>query len=181
MAWPRAPPSTQIAAAAAGCSWMAIEWLLLGKPGALGVVTGAVSGLVAITPACGTVGPLGALAIGAAAGAASYIAVTRLKRRFGYDDTLDVFGVHGIGGMVGLVATGVFAPVFLGGTGCALDHSWSGQIAVQGGCMALTSLISAAGTALVVKVVDLTVGLRVAEADEVNGLDYVQHGEVAYT
>jgi ammonium transporter, Amt family len=177
----RAALTTQIAAAAAGCSWMAIEWLLLRKPSALGVVTGAVAGLVGITPACGTVGPLGALAIGVAAGAASFFAVTRLKRRFAYDDTLDVFGVHGVGGMVGLVATGVFAPVVLGGTGCALDHSWSGQIAVQGGCMALTAMISALGTALVVKLADLTIGLRVAEADEVNGLDYVQHGEVAYT
>ncbi len=177
----RAALTTQIAAAAGGCSWMAIEWWRLRKPGALGVVTGAVAGLVGITPACGTVGPLGALAIGVLCGGLSFLAVTRLKRRFGYDDTLDVFGVHGVAGMAGLILTGVFAPAFLGGAGCALDHGWGGQIAVQAGCMALTAGYSAAGTALVVKLVDLAVGLRVDEADEVNGLDYVQHGEVAYT
>ena len=176
----RAALTTQVAAAAAGCTWMAIEWWKHRKPGALGVVTGAVAGLVGITPACGTVGPLGALAIGVAAGGASFLVVTRVKKRFAYDDALDVFGVHGIGGMVGLVLTGVFAPTWLGGVGCAPDHGWAGQIGVQAGCLALTAVISAVGTALILKLVDLVIGLRVAEADEENGLDYVQHGEVAY-
>jgi Amt family ammonium transporter len=176
----RAALTTQVAAAAAGCTWMAIEWWKHRKPGALGVVTGAVAGLVGITPACGTVGPLGAIAIGVAAGGASFLVVTRVKKRFAYDDSLDVFGVHGIGGMVGLVLTGVFAPTWLGGTGFALDHGWLGQIGVQAGCLGLTALISVVGTALILKIVDLAIGLRVAEADEENGLDYVQHGEMAY-
>jgi Amt family ammonium transporter len=176
----RAAFTTQIAAAMAGCTWMALEWLRHGKPGALGVVTGAVAGLVAITPACGSVGPLGALAIGVAAGAASFYVVTSVKKAFAYDDTLDVFGVHGVGGMVGLVLTGVFAPKFLGGAGCSLDYGWGAQIGVQAGCMALTAAISALGTALILKLVDRTIGLRVAAEDEESGLDYRQHGEAAY-
>jgi Amt family ammonium transporter len=176
----RAAFTTQIAAAMSGCTWMALEWWKHGKPGALGIVTGAVAGLVGITPACGYVGPIGALAIGIAAGAASFIVVTRVKKRFGYDDTLDVFGVHGVGGIVGLVLTGVFAHQALGGVGFSFDYGWSRQVVVQAGCMALTAAISAVGTAVILKAVDLTVGLRVTPAEEENGLDYLQHGEAAY-
>jgi Amt family ammonium transporter len=176
----RAALTTQIAAAAAGCTWMAIEWLILRKPGALGVVTGAVAGLVAITPACGTVGPLGAIAIGVAAGAVSFWVVTRVKKYFAYDDSLDVFGVHGVGGMVGLVLTGVFAPIAIGGAGIPSGQTWAGQIIVQAACMGLTMAVSAIGTAVIVLAVKWTIGLRASETDEQNGLDYVQHGEVAY-
>jgi ammonium transporter, Amt family len=176
----RAALTTQIAAATAGCTWMIIEWLRYGRPGALGMVTGAVAGLVAITPACGSVGPLGALAVGLAAGAASFLVISVVKRRFGYDDTLDVFGVHGIGGMVGLVLTGVFAPVFLGGAGFAGDHGWGGQILVQFASMGLTTVYSAVGTVVVLWLTARFVGLRAAPSEEENGLDQVQHGEAAY-
>jgi Amt family ammonium transporter len=176
----RAAIATQIAAAAAGFTWMALEWWKHGKPGALGIVTGAVAGLVGITPACGYVGPIGALAVGLAAGAASFVVVTRVKKRFGYDDTLDVFGVHGIGGIVGLILTGVFATKALDGVGFSLDYGMGMQVLVQTGCMALTAVISAVGTALILVVVDKTIGLRARPADEENGLDYVQHGENAY-
>jgi Amt family ammonium transporter len=176
----RAAIATQIAAAAAGCTWMALEWWKHGKPGALGVVTGAVAGLVGITPACGYVGPIGALAVGLAAGGASFWVVTRVKKSFGYDDTLDVFGVHGVGGIVGLVLTGVLSTKALDGTGFSLDYGMGMQVLVQAGCMALTVVVSGIGTALILVVVDKTIGLRAKPADEENGLDYVQHGENAY-
>ena len=172
--------TTQIAAATAGFTWLLCEWRAVGKPGAVGIATGAVAGLVAITPACGWVGPIGALIIGAAAGVCSFFAVTRLKRRFGFDDSLDVFGVHGVGGMVGLIGTGIFATAALGGTGYAAGQTLLGQTLVQFGAMVLTIVVSGIGTAVVLKVVDLTIGLRESETDEVNGLDYAQHGENAY-
>ena len=176
----RAAIATQIAAAAAGCAWMALEYFRHGKVGALGIVTGAVAGLVGITPACGFVGPIGALAIGLAAGAASFWVVTSVKRRFGYDDSLDVFGVHGVGGIVGLILTGVFATMALDGVGFNMGYGMGMQVLVQAGCMALTAVISGVGTALILLVVDKTIGLRAKQADEENGLDYVQHGEQAY-
>jgi Amt family ammonium transporter len=120
------------------------------------------------------------LVIGAAAGVCSFYAVTRLKRRFGFDDSLDVFGVHGVGGMVGLIGTGIFATAALGGTGYAAGQTMLGQTLVQVGAMVATIVVSGIGTAVVLKVVDLTIGLRESETDEVNGLDYAQHGENAY-
>jgi len=176
----RAAYTTQIAAAMAGFTWLLIEWLKVGKPGAVGIATGAVAGLVAITPACGAVGPIGALVIGAAAGACSFYVVTHLKRRFGFDDSLDVFGVHGIGGMVGLIGTGIFATASLGGVGYPEGQTMGGQVLVQLGGMVLTILISGIGTSLILLVVSKTIGLRESETDEVNGLDYAQHGENAY-
>ena len=176
----RAAYTTQIAAATAGFTWLMIEWLKVGKPGAVGIATGAVAGLVAITPACGYVGPIGALVIGAAAGAGSFYVVTHLKRRFGFDDSLDVFGVHGIGGMIGLIGTGIFATTTLGGVGYPEGQTMGGQVLVQFGAMVLTIIISGIGTAVILKVVDWTIGLRATETDEVNGLDYAQHGENAY-
>jgi ammonium transporter, Amt family len=173
--------TTQIAAATAAFAWLICEWRAVGKPGAVGIATGAVAGLVAITPACGWVGPIGALAIGAAAGVCSFFAVTRLKRRFAFDDSLDVFGVHGVGGMVGLIGTGIFATATLGGTGYTMGPSSMGaQVLVQFGGMALTIVVCGIGTAVILFVVDKTIGLRATENDEVNGLDYVQHGENAY-
>ncbi len=175
--------TTQIAAAAAGCTWMAIEWHKHGKAGALGVVTGAVAGLVGITPACGTVGPLGAIVIGAISGAASFLVVTKVKRALGYDDTLDVFGVHGVAGMVGLVLTGVFAPAWLGGGGLPNGHTWGRQILVQFALpVPSQSLVSAAGhRGSGAHRRHRTLGLRASENDEVSGLDYAEHGEEAYT
>lgn len=173
--------TTQIAAATAAFTWLICEWRAVGKPGAIGIATGAVAGLVAITPACGWVGPIGALVIGAAAGVCSFYAVTRLKRRFGFDDSLDVFGVHGVGGMVGLIGTGIFATAALGGTGYIMGPTSMGaQVLVQFIAMLATIVICGIGTAVILKVVDLTIGLRVTENEEVNGLDYVQHGENAY-
>jgi Amt family ammonium transporter len=176
----RAAYTTQIAAAMGGFTWLLIEWLKVGKPGAVGIATGAVAGLVAITPACGYVGPVGALVIGAAAGACSFYVVTHLKRRFGFDDSLDVFGVHGVGGMVGLIGTGIFATATLGGVGYAEGRTMGGQVLVQLGAMVATILVSGIGTAAILFVVGKTIGLRESETDEVNGLDYVQHGENAY-
>ncbi len=176
----RAAYTTQIAAAMGGFTWLLIEWCKVGKPGAVGIATGAVAGLVAITPACGAVGPIGALIIGGVASACSFYVVTHLKRRFGFDDSLDVFGVHGIGGMVGLIGTGIFATAALGGVGYPTGQSMAGQVLVQFGAMLLTILISAVGTALILFIVGKTIGLRESEVDEVNGLDYAQHGENAY-
>ena len=176
----RAAYTTQIAAAMSGFTWLVIEWLKVGKPGAVGIATGAVAGLVAITPACGYVGPIGALIIGLAAGACSFYVVTHLKRRFGFDDSLDVFGVHGVGGMVGLIGAGIFATTALGGVGYPEGQTMGGQVLVQLGAMVLTIVVSAVGTAVILKVVDLTIGLRATENDEVNGLDYAHHGENAY-
>jgi ammonium transporter, Amt family len=176
----RAAFTTQIAAAMAGFTWLMIEWRVVGKPGAVGIATGAVAGLVAITPACGYVGPIGALIIGAVAAACSYYVVTHLKRRFAFDDSLDVFGVHGIGGMVGLLCTGIFATAALGGVGYPTGQTMGGQVLVQLGAMVLTMIVSGIGTAVILLVVSKTIGLRESENDEVNGLDYVQHGENAY-
>jgi Amt family ammonium transporter len=176
----RAAFTTQIAAGMAGFTWLLIEWRVVGKPGAVGIATGAVAGLVAITPACGYVGPIGALIIGAVAAAFSYYVVTHLKRRFRFDDSLDVFGVHGIGGMVGLVLTGVFATSTLGGVGYQNGQTMGGQVLVQAGALLATVLISGIGTSLILFVVGKTIGLRESENDEVNGLDYAQHGENAY-
>ncbi|HEX3132350.1 MAG TPA: ammonium transporter [Planctomycetota bacterium] len=176
----RAAFTTQIAAAMGGFTWLLIEWFKVGKPGAVGIATGAVAGLVAITPACGYVGPIGALVIGAAAGACSFYVVTHLKGRFGFDDSLDVFGVHGVGGMVGLIGTGIFASATLGGVGYADGRTMGGQVLVQLGAMVFTILISSTGTAAILFAVGKTIGLRESETDEVNGLDYVQHGENAY-
>ncbi len=176
----RAAFTTQIAAGMAGCVWMFLEWRVVGKPGAVGIATGAVAGLVAITPACGFVGPIGALVIGMLAGVASFYAVTHLKKRFGFDDSLDVFGVHGVGGIVGLLATGVFATTTFGGVGYSAGQTMGGQVLVQLGSMALTAVISAVGTAFILVLVDKTIGLRASPTDEENGLDYAQHGENAY-
>jgi ammonium transporter, Amt family len=122
---------TQVATAAAALAWMFSEWFTHGKPSVLGIATGAVAGLVAITPASGTAGPLGALAIGAASGIICFLASTKLKRALGYDDSLDVFGVHAVGGIVGAILTGVFVSAALGGAGLAEGMSMLGQVWIQ--------------------------------------------------
>jgi Amt family ammonium transporter len=170
---------TQVATAAEAQSWMRFEWAAHGKPSALGVATGAIAGLVAITPASGTAGPAGALVIGLVAGAICFLAATRLKRVFGYDDSLDVFGVHAVGGIVGAILTGVGAGA-LGGTGLPEGVSIGAQVWIQAKGVLFTAAWSASGTFLILKAIDLTVGVRVSREQEVEGLDLALHDERAY-
>jgi len=170
---------TQVATAAAALSWMGAEWAAHGKPSALGVATGAIAGLVAITPASGTAGPAGALLIGLGAGAACFLAATRLKRIFGYDDSLDVFGVHAVGGIVGALLTGVTAGS-LGGSGLPDGVSIAGQVWIQAKCVLFTAAWSGIGSFAILKLLDATVGVRVSREQEVEGLDLALHDERAY-
>jgi Amt family ammonium transporter len=170
---------TQIATAAATLAWMGIEWIRNGKPSALGAATGAVAGLVAITPASGTCGPLGALAIGALASCFCYLGATALKRKLGYDDALDAFGVHGVGGFTGALLTGVFASAACGGQIEGLDIG--AQVWRQLLGSVLTIAYAAAGTFVILKVLDAAIGLRVTEAQETEGLDLSLHEERGYS
>src|SRR5512134_2971952 len=169
---------TQIATAAASLAWMFAEWLVAKKPSVLGMISGAVAGLVAITPASGFVDPMGALWIGIAAGVICYLASVPMKRAFGYDDALDVWGVHGVGGAVGAVLTGVFASNAINSLGMGWLHDGNfGQVITQIlGCL-YTFVYCAIATFIILKVVDLTVGLRVKRDVEVEGLDINLHGE----
>jgi len=167
---------THIAAAAAGLSWMFVEWQQHGKPSVLGVVTGSVGGLVAITPAAGFVGPGAALAMGLLSGVACYWGATSLKRRLGYDDSLDCFGVHGVGGLLGALLTGVFASEVIGGTAGGIEGNWI-QVAIQGWGVLVTLLYAAAVSWLLLKAIDKVIGLRVSHEDEIEGLDIAAHGE----
>nr|WP_246104931.1 ammonium transporter [Rhodoligotrophos appendicifer] len=169
--------NTQIAAAAAGLAWMFAEWMFHKRPSVLGIISGAVAGLVAITPACGFVGFGGALVIGLVAGAACFWAATVLKPMLGYDDSLDVFGIHGVGGIVGAILTGVFAVEAIGGTAGALEGN-VGQIGTQLYGIAATVIWCAVATFVILKVIDLVIGLRVSREVEVEGLDLNLHGEV---
>ena len=170
---------TQIAAAAAALSWMLVEWTLKGKPAVLGIISGAVGGLVAITPAAGFVNPSGALLIGLIAGAACYWGATSLKQMMGYDDSLDAFGVHGVGGIVGAVLTGVFAKEAIGGTKGVLEGN-SGQLLIQIEGIIATMIYCAIGTFVLLKVIDALMGLRVSKEVEIEGLDINEHGEVVH-
>jgi Amt family ammonium transporter len=170
---------TQVATAAAALSWMGFEWALHGKPSALGVATGAIAGLVAITPASGTAGTPGALLIGLLAGGACFLAATRLKRIFGYDDSLDVFGVHAVGGIVGAVLTGVTAGT-LGGVGLPDGVTIGAQVWIQAKSVAFTAAWSGIGTFLILKLLDAVIGVRVSREQEVEGLDLALHDERAY-
>ena len=161
--------ATQIATAVGALSWMIIEWLRRGKPSVLGLVSGAVSGLVAITPASGFVDVSGALVIGAAAGLACYWGATTLKSKLGYDDSLDVFGVHAVGGIVGALLTGVFAVESIGGAHSSFGNQAFGVV--------VTVVYSAIMTAIILGIVSALVGLRVTPEAEVEGLDLEQHGE----
>ena len=167
---------TQIATAAAALAWMFAEWALRKKPSVLGIISGAVAGLVAITPASGYVAPAGALVIGLAAGIAAYWGATMLKNRFGYDDSLDVFGVHGIGGIVGALLTGVFAVEAIGGTPGLLEGN-AGQVLIQLEGIAGTVVYCAVATFVILKLVDAVIGLRVEGESEISGLDISLHGE----
>ncbi|MGC3632494.1 ammonium transporter [Pseudomonas aeruginosa] len=169
---------TQIATAAAALAWMFAEWITHGKPSALGIASGVVAGLVAITPAAGTAGPMGALVIGLASGVICFFAATSLKRALKYDDSLDAFGVHAVGGIVGALLTGIFAAPSLGGFGSVEDIG--AQFFVQFKGVAFTVVYTAVVTFVIIKVLDLVMGLRVTEEEEAVGLDLALHNERGY-
>ncbi|MBM3643332.1 MAG: ammonium transporter [Alphaproteobacteria bacterium] len=172
---------TQIAAAAAGLSWMFMEWVARGKPSVLGVISGAVAGLVAITPASGFVNPTGALLIGLVAGVVCYWGATGLKKAMGYDDSLDAFGVHGVGGFLGAIFTGVFAIEAIGGEGKkGLIDGNAAQVLTQLWGALVCMVWCAVATFVILKIVDALVGLRVTNEEEIEGLDINLHGETVH-
>ncbi|MCG6900454.1 MAG: ammonium transporter [Gammaproteobacteria bacterium] len=171
---------TQIATATAALAWMFSEWFSHGKPSVLGIASGAVAGLVAITPASGTAGPMGAILIGAAAGVGCYLAAAKLKRALGYDDSLDVFGVHAVGGIIGAILTGVCAASTFGGIGLADGMTIGGQVWIQTMGVLFTLVYSGIGSFIILKIVDVIIGLRVTEEQESEGLDVSQHDERGY-
>ena len=172
---------TQISTATAALTWITIEWVKHGKPSVLGIVTGAVAGLVAITPASGFVGPMAAIAIGLVSGVVCFWGATSLKQSLGYDDSLDAFGVHGIGGIVGCLLTGVFADPELGGMGFAEGITTIGQqVWAQFLSLVVTIVFSGVLSFIILKIVDAIVGLRVEENEEQEGLDLALHGERGY-
>ena len=170
---------THIATATAALAWMTTEWMIHGKPSVLGIATGAVAGLVAITPASGFVGPVGALAIGLASGVICYWAASSLKRKMGYDDSLDVFGVHGVGGFIGAILTGIFAAEAFGGSG--LDNGIGSQLGLQFIGAAATIVYSGVLTFILAKALDATMGLRVTAEEESEGLDLALHDERGFS
>lgn len=181
--------ATHFAAAAAACAWAAAEWMHNGKPSALGAISGCVAGLVAITPASGFVGPMAAILIGLIAGAICFFMVAKVKARFGYDDSLDAFGVHGVGGTVGAILTGVFAsklinPIFKTEQGVVLGSGMVDgnfhQVANQVIGVLIAVVLAVAGTTILLKLVDAVIGLRVPAEHEIEGLDVTQHGEEGY-
>jgi Amt family ammonium transporter len=182
--------ATHFAAASAAAAWAAAEWIRNGKPSALGAISGCVAGLVAITPAAGFVGPMSALFIGLVAGVVCYLMVACIKPMFGYDDSLDAFGLHGVGGTIGALLTGVFAtklinPVFKDASGNALpvgmlDGNFN-QLANQAIGVTIAIALAATGTYVALKIVDLVLGVRVSDEHELQGLDLSQHGDEGYS
>jgi Amt family ammonium transporter len=179
--------NTFVATAAAALSWMVVEWMVKGKPSLLGALSGCVAGLVAVTPASGYSGPMGAIVLGLAAGAICFVFCTSVKNALGYDDSLDVFGVHCVGGIVGALATGILVSPALSGTGIMdyttgkiADYDFATQMIAQGKAVVLTLAWSGIGSAILFKVVDVLVGLRVTVDSEREGLDLTEHGERAY-
>ncbi|WP_126537749.1 ammonium transporter [Aerosticca soli] len=170
---------TQIATAGAALGWMTVEWALHGRPSVLGIVSGAVAGLVAITPAAGTAGPGGALVLGIVAGAVCFFSATRLKRRLGYDDSLDVFGVHAVAGILGGLLTGPLASPALGGFNAAVTSPMA-QLWIQAKGVGFTIVWSGVLSLVLLKLIDWTIGLRVTEEQELMGLDLALHEERAY-
>jgi Amt family ammonium transporter len=174
-----AAAATQIATAAAALGWMFSEWIVARKPSVLGMISGAVAGLVAITPASGFVNPVGALIIGIAAGVVCYLSAVHMKKVFGYDDALDAWGVHGVGGALGALLTGVFASNAIN----SAAHGWlidgnPGQMLIQVYDVLGTFIYCAIATFIILKVIDVVIGLRVSKEVEVEGLDINLHGEV---
>ena len=179
--------NTLLAAAAATLSWMTAEWIIRGKPSMLGAASGAVAGLVAITPACGWAGPMGSILLGLVSGGTCFWSVTFLKAKLKYDDSLDAFGVHGVGGILGALGTAVVASPALGGTGvwdyvtnAVAEYNFFGQLISQSWGVILTIIWSGAVSFAAYKIVDMLVGLRVTEEVERLGLDTTEHGETAY-
>ena len=179
--------NTMLATAAATLSWMFVEWITRGSPTMLGAASGAVAGLVAVTPACGFIGPMGAIVLGLIAGVICLLAVSKLKSALGYDDSLDVFGVHCVGGILGAVLTGVLADPALGGAGVydyvadkVADFDMTAQVIAQLWGVGTTIVWSGVVSLIAYKLVDLTIGLRVSEDTEREGLDTTSHGERAY-
>lgn len=173
--------ATHFAAAAGALAWAGCEWVVRGKPSVLGACSGVVAGLVCITPGSGFVQPISGLAIGAAAGVTCFLACTAIKRKFGYDDSLDVFGVHGVGGTLGALLTGVFATQVVAGTTDKLGLVDGGSILVaQALAVLVTWGLAVVVTFVVLKVLDATMGLRVSQEDEIRGLDLAEHGEEGY-
>jgi ammonium transporter, Amt family len=172
--------NTIVATGAATLAWCIGEGLAKGKASMLGAASGAIAGLVAITPACGSVGPMGAIIIGLIAGFVCLWGVNGLKRMLGADDALDVFGVHGVGGIVGALLTGVFTAPGLGGTG-GEDFAIASQVWIQAKSIILTIVWSGVVSVIAYKIVDLVIGLRVPEEEEREGLDIASHGETAYS
>ncbi|MDO9052826.1 MAG: ammonium transporter [Gallionella sp.] len=171
--------NTIVATGAAALSWMFAEWMLRGKPSMLGIASGAIAGLVVVTPAAGLVGPMGAIMLGLIVGPICLWAVSGLKRSLGYDDSLDVFGIHAVGGIIGAIGTGIFVSPALGGVGVA-DYSMMGQVMTQATGVLITVVWSGVVAYVCFKLVDLTIGLRVSEEAEREGLDTSTHGERAY-
>jgi Amt family ammonium transporter len=171
---------TQVATAAAAMAWIFSEWIMHGKPTTLGIASGAVAGLVAITPASGYVGPMGAIVIGLIAGIVCFLCATKLKRALGYDDSLDVFGVHAVGGIIGALLTGVFASADLGGVGYAQGITMGQQVGIQAVAVISTIVYDLIVSFILLKILDVLIGLRVSEEEESEGLDIAQHEERAY-
>ncbi|HUB83042.1 MAG TPA: ammonium transporter [Bryobacteraceae bacterium] len=176
--------ATHFAAAAAALAWMFVEWIVTGKPSVLGAISGAVAGLVAITPASGFVEPFPAILIGAAAGVACYTMVSRIKQKFGYDDSLDAFGVHGVGGTLGALLTGVFATRAVNDLRSGKPMGWldgdGGQVLNQLIAILISWALAVIGTLIILKVCDALIGVRVDAQEETEGLDLSQHGEEGY-
>ena len=170
---------THMATATAAFVWMLVEWMMRGKPTVIGICTGAVAGLVAITPASGFVGPIGSLCIGAAAGAVCYWGCTGLERMLGYDDALDAFGVHGLGGIAGALLTGVFAVEAYGGTAGLIEGN-AMQVLNQLAGVVIVFVYDAIMSLIILKVVDVFIGLRISDEVEREGLDLAVHGEAVH-
>ena len=172
--------NTFVATAGAALGWVFIEWIIRGKPSMLGAISGVVAGLVAVTPAAGFAGPVGSIVLGFFAAIICFFCVTSVKNAFGYDDSLDVFGVHCVGGIVGAIATGVLASTALGGVGYAEGVTMGAQVWIQIKAVLFTLVWSGVGSLILYKVVDMVIGLRVRPEIESEGLDIVEHGERAY-
>jgi Amt family ammonium transporter len=172
--------NTQVATAAAVLGWILVEWIARGKPSMLGGASGAVAGLVAITPACGFVGPMGAIILGFVASVISFWAVTSLKGKLGYDDSLDVFGIHGVSGLIGAIGTGILMDSALGGVGYAEGITMASQVTTQAIACGVTIVWCGVISYILFKIVDILIGLRVSEESEREGLDTTEHGERAY-
>jgi Amt family ammonium transporter len=171
--------NTLTATAGAALGWLFIEWLIKGKPSLLGMLSGIIAGLVAVTPAAGLVGPMGAIVLGAICGVVCFFFCTTIKNALGYDDSLDVFGIHGVAGIIGSIGTGIFVSPALGGVGVA-DYAMGAQVWKQTVAVLVAVIWCGIGSFVLFKIVDTVIGLRVTSDQEREGLDIAEHGERAY-